>query len=116
MIIISKNQISLFNEQRQDDFLRRMIVFIRNIIPHRMKDKTDEILKSEIQTLYSFGVKFGITSEEHMERFVYLNIRYDKMKSKPYPPDVLEILTFPSRSEEDKIEYLEKHLLIENKK
>lgn len=111
MLTISKNQLQSINSTIRNSFLERTTNYIKDIIPHRINHLNEDSLTIEIKRCYELGLKFGIKSEKNMEHFIYLNIRYETMKTTPYPSDVLSILTFPSLPEDSKIEYLEKHLL-----
>ena len=93
-----------------DDFMLRM----SESIASNFNLENNIMLKSEVRRYIKEAESFEFELEETIEQYLYLKWRYPLFKEQPLSKLILDILNFPDRAEEVKIEELIMHLETEN--
>lgn len=102
MLIINKSQITTFAENEYLSFLDKMA----ESIAENFGIENNENLKKEVVIYVVESQKFDFEYEETIEQYLYIKWKYDSFKKTPFNKNILDILTFPDRDEETKIDEL----------
>jgi hypothetical protein len=61
--------------------------------------------------VFAFAARFNIKSEINVQRLIAWEMLYHFLRFDPLPEEWLEILEFPSREEDLKVKYFQKHIM-----
>jgi len=102
MITINKLQFELLAENEYDLFLDRMA----ESIAENFAIENAPNLKKEVTFFVEEAQKFDFETEETIEQYLCLKWKYPIFKTVPLKREILDILTFPDRQEDIKIDEL----------
>jgi hypothetical protein len=103
MLIIKTKQLQVMQNGIHHSFLSRME---ESIIENFEVTRRTEEFKHDIRKTVTEAEHFGFYTEEAIEQYLYLKWKYPAFKKTPLNKDILEILTFPDRRQEVKIDEL----------
>ena len=102
MIRIYKKQIALLEDAIHDSFTDRMTA---SIAENFELDPTKE-LREEVKKYIAEAEKYEFEMEETIEQYLYLNWHYPVFKESPPPKAIMDILNYPDRDSQVKIDEL----------
>lgn len=103
MMVISENQMERLENESYSSFLERMEESILENFPTELDNQE---LKGDVKYYVEEADKFGFEMEEMVEQYLYLKWKYPSFKKMPLNKEILEILTYPDREAEVKIDEL----------
>jgi hypothetical protein len=111
MFVISAKQIELFNNVKRNEFYKICLNYI-------IKEHSQLIFKMDVDKLNEIIIAqdsravndFKIIEEKWRFRFMLLSLQYLVLLGNNYSEEIYEILTWPDRNSERKINLLHKYL------
>jgi hypothetical protein len=108
---IRTEHMSALAEQQAQGFVRRMMTHLREVFPEEVAALDDRKLKAFVETVCAKAEKWGIVEETHVERLVELFVAFQQLRRDPPPRWIADIVTYPGRSGEHKLQRLESALV-----
>ncbi|MCX6190121.1 MAG: hypothetical protein NTW54_11085 [Bacteroidetes bacterium] len=105
MYVITNKQIKLFEASMREKLVEKLFLKFNELKPVYLPTTVPEI-KAYLHLKIVESKKWGLENDELIEKYIYLCLSYEKLNSKEIPKKYVTILTWPSRSGDDKLKYL----------
>jgi len=117
LMLISKNQIEIFNLDLTDKFIQKIIAIFRQKFPgYKFFKSPDETLQNQFSLLFDFCVKNKFTTSNDIIYFFHLCCKYNMEAQFFYEEaEFIDIFSYPDRSVKDKLFNFHMSLKYKNK-
>ena len=100
---IAKSQLTVLRQKKFMTFIDKMIEFV---LDNFSLNINRTILRDEIFSVVQEAESYGFEDEETIEQYIFLKWEYPEFKKHPLIPEMEEILTYPDRESQKKIDEL----------
>lgn len=115
-MIIRQTQYQSFKELQEKHFLGRCVQFLRKNFPNQFSGKQDDEMIAFVESVLHFGSRYEIQSEINIQKLLVIQLKYDFLGIDPLDSLLVEILTYPARTEDEKTKYFHKQLIFSHVK
>lgn len=110
MFKITRKQILSIESIKRAEYIERIIPKFKELKPEYLPEKDDEI-KKILDAKVLESAKWKLETDGLIEKYLYLCLSYKNMLGAELPKKYITLLTWPSRSGEDKLNYLHTTLI-----
>lgn len=110
-MIIRTSQISVFEQVSRSEFVKKCRSFVKKNFPGQYGLADAGIIDGLTLRVMEFGQKYRITGELNLQKLIFIQIKYDYLAHAGLSKELKRILTFPSRRENDKVNYFHKQII-----
>jgi hypothetical protein len=97
--------------QQRAEFAARMAIHLRDCFTEEVRGLDDAKLRLFVDKIRARGEEWGIADEVHVERLIELFACFVQLRQNSAPDWMTEILGYPGRTGEQKLNMLEDRLL-----
>lgn len=104
-MVLRTAQLGALQAESQRAYAAAMLAHFRRLgMPFLPQSDADALQYLQLKVLEAR--RFRLLSGKSCERFLYLCLSYPQLNTRQYPPEILDNLSWPDRSEDDKLEVL----------
>jgi hypothetical protein len=103
-MIITTTQLNTISALQERKYVDMLVSEVKLRFPEGLPNDND--LHSEVHKWVNEARSFEFSFEDDIEQYVYIKYLYPRFKKLPYSADLLQILTYPDRNPEIKIDEL----------
>lgn len=110
MLILSTNQVRALDDAVRNEYVRKICSRVETGFPDLRKTCGDKFVPA-VERIVDMSGEWGLPLNDHVVRLVYLMLSYElSFLSKP-DKHIHHLMTWPSRTPEDKLTYLHEYLI-----
>ncbi len=110
MYTITNHQINLLEESKREGLIEKLLPKLKELKPDYLPT-TDIKIREYLHHKIIESKKWELENDALIEKYLYLCLSYKKINPLVIPEKYSRILTWPSRSSDDKLNYLHDSLI-----